>query len=150
MTVLRVPATPPATTTHWIVGNHPDRRNACGAPSGSSPANTSSYLTTCPDCLTTVVRTLCMTPTPGDIVGVGAVCRQKLGPDGTHAGLHDWENPAATKLTEQERDRALALDSPSGMLPRRTPGAALGDVEGESEPGVRPGCERGSDRVLER
>lgn len=78
-------------------------------------------------------------------------CRFKL----DHSGGHDWEiekdvltdyrakqlreEQGAADAAELERLVRLghAIITPSGMLPVRTPGAALRDAEDESEPGVR-------------
>lgn len=90
-----------------------------------------------------VKREKCLKIDPdGDYLMPGR-CKKPLG----HEEPHDWGATHGAFLGEVRR---AELATPSGMLPRRTPGAALGDDESESGPGVRPGCERGSDRVLER
>lgn len=60
-------------------------------------------------------------------------CRFKL----DHAGDHDWEIERGVLTDYRAKQLREEQDTPSGMLPVRTPGAALRDAEGESEPGVR-------------
>ncbi|MGH3996615.1 MAG: hypothetical protein ACRDTJ_04045 [Pseudonocardiaceae bacterium] len=80
-------------------------------------------------------------------------CRDHAG----HVGAHDWERDTGPLSTKARRERLLEeQDSPSGMLPVRTPGEALrdagsdacgsGDV-GESE---RPAESILGHRVIER
>lgn len=172
MTVTRVPASNPEpevpiTDPRWLVSTQPDREpepkpdihwmvvtgprvfNACGAPSGSR-ANSIAHQVTCPACLDTIVRTKCLAPDPDDVLGIGIVCKQKLDTDGTHEGLHDWEKPLTSALTNQERDLALAMDTPSGRLPVRTPGAALRDEEDSNGPGGPSEAARPGESILGR
>jgi hypothetical protein len=90
---------------------------------------------------TPVKREKCLEVDPdGDYLMPGR-CKKPLG----HEEPHDWGANHGAFLGETRR---AELATPSGMLPRRTPGAALGDVESESEPGVRPGCERPAESIL--
>lgn len=147
----------PITDPRWLASTQPDRepepkpdvhwlslmlnppRNACGAP-GGTPANTSPGMTTCPGCLDAIVRTKCLEPDPEDRIGLGIACKQKLGADGTHEGLHDWQKVLTSPLDEQERLQAM------GCVPVRVPGAALGDVEAESGASDVGDAAEGSDR----
>jgi hypothetical protein len=90
---------------------------------------------------TPVKREKCLEVDPdGDYLMPGR-CKKPLG----HEEPHDWGANHGAFLGETRR---AELATPSGMLPRRTPGAALGDVGSESEPGVRPGCERPAESIL--
>ncbi|MGH3999944.1 MAG: hypothetical protein ACRDTJ_21070 [Pseudonocardiaceae bacterium] len=138
--------------THWLRGAYQARRIACGAPAGSR-ASISEDLATCPDCLTTVARLKCYEPRPGDILGL--CCMRDLDNGAEHDGPHDWERDDV-EVPDEHRRTAQRLgaeayattaqrealsrrqaevsrypelaDSPSGMLPVRTPGEALGDA----------------------
>jgi hypothetical protein len=139
---------PPA-VTHWMPSFYvdPERRYACGAPAGSR-ASIHADQATCPDCLDAIVRTKCFAPDPDDLIGLGIACKQKLGADGTHEGLHDWQKVLTSALTDQEREQAR--DSPSGLLPVRVPGAALRDVDESGEPGGPAESERAAESNVER
>lgn len=54
-------------------------------------------------------------------------CRFKL----DHEGEHDWQMEKGVLTDFRAQLLRDEQDSPSGMLPRRTPGVALGDSEGE-------------------
>lgn len=54
-------------------------------------------------------------------------CRFKL----DHDGEHDWQMEKGVLTDSRRWQLRDEQDSPSGMLPRRTPGVALGDAEGE-------------------
>jgi hypothetical protein len=72
---------------------------------------------------TPVKREKCLEVDPdGDYLMPGR-CKKPLG----HEEPHDWGANHGASLGETRR---AELATPSGMLPRRTPGAALGDVEG--------------------
>lgn len=173
MSVIRVPATPkPADEPmHWHIAAHAGRPSglACGADlKGARFTYGSTSGVTCPDCLAVTVRRVCLEPDPDDRLGFGIVCKRDLRADGTHEGLHDWETPilgrsidelgwAAMIRGDQQTPAARsmeALDTPSGRLPVRTPGAALRDEEGSDGPGgpgeaARPGANAFPREVVE-
>lgn len=158
MTVFRVPAktTQPK---HWLVAGDTGQPSviACGAPTvGARYTYTNSTDITCPACCDVILRRKCYAPKPGDLLGL--CCMRDLVNGAEHEGRHDWEvdevpevDPRRTQVQElaavsyaasAERDllarraaeesRHPELDSPSGLLPVRVPGAALRDAEAEN------------------
>ena len=49
-----------------------------------------------------------------------------------HEGEHDWLAPHGAYLDGGRREQLRERDTPSGVLPVRVPGAALGDAQGSS------------------
>lgn len=77
-----------------------------------------------------VPRTLCLALS--DDRSLPLQCRFKL----DHSGGHDWEIERGV-LTEHRAEWLRdEQDTPSGVLPVRVPGAALGDAEGLEVPGL--------------
>jgi hypothetical protein len=151
MSVFRVPASSPEPTTDHV----PEGLDGNGTTSAADlPARTAEGInvwdTPWPQRITEeldmeqtepVKREKCLEVDPdGDYLMPGR-CKKPLG----HEEPHDWGANHGAFLGETRR---AELATPSGMLPRRTPGVALGDVESESEPGVRPGCERPAESIL--
>lgn len=58
-------------------------------------------------------------------------CRFKL----DHSGGHDWEIEKDVLTDFRAKQLREEQDTPSAMLPVRTPGAALRDAEGSDVPG---------------
>lgn len=134
---------------HWaahespMVWSNPVSVIACGAYAVRGQFRTNGEAVTCPACLRTIVRRRCMAieDVPGPLPS-----RCTLTP---HVGLHSWERgPEDTVLTHERC--AQLRDEEAGMLPVRTPGAALRDAEAESEPGVRPESAGAGESILGR
>lgn len=90
-----------------------------------------------------IKRVMCLLVDPdGDYLMPGR-CKKPLG----HEEPHDWGANHGAFLGETRR---AELATPSGMLPRRTPGAALGDAEGECGSTDADDAPRPADRVLGR
>lgn len=100
-----------------------------------------------------VKREKCLLVDPdGDYLMPGR-CKRPI----DHEGDHDWLAAHGAYLdrstplgisTFAHQERAQALDTPSGVLPRRTPGAALGDAEAESGAAHAENAARGSESIL--
>lgn len=76
-------------------------------------------------------------------------CRFKL----DHDGEHDWQIERSGVTEYRAQLLREEQDTPSGMLPRRTPGVALGDSEGECGATDRreaAGASEGESTVIER
>lgn len=172
MTVFRIPAAVSDEPTHWLVSGSTGQPSfiACGIPANTRYSHTSDNVT-CTDCASVVLRTKCLEPDPADVLGLGIVCKQKLGADGTHEGPHDWQKPLGSPLDDVVRVQVLTdgvtrdsgafasearrsaevrraaealrasqwsddggfTDTPSDVLPRRVPGEALREAEGERQ-----------------
>lgn len=115
---------------HWLhresdgIWPYPLTSIPCSAGDGEFDYNQDNV--TCPRCLSSVVRYRCL-----DLEPVPWPLPRRCGLRRHHLGRHDWETDSAA-------------------LPRRTPGAALGDAEGSS--GVRVPAEsaRAAESNVER
>lgn len=92
-----------------------------------------------------VNRKLCLSLSPD--VTIPLQCRLVAG----HAPGCDWETDKGSLLPDVQAERLRAeQDTPSGVLPRRTPGAALGDAVVHLGPGDLDEDGRPAESILGR